>query len=195
MELVYSILIAFLTFSLGVVSASYGAQVGKSFETRKEILEKMRDWVDTVLLHVNSEYQKELLGKSPIDEQKSNELRVKRLTENIRWIAIAEGLRSKDLLLAMENFIDAVKRFDMPHTNNSQNTKDKQQKQQFESIAKVESMAQQLHIVITHESVHVPFWLISAYERPRPNSKRKIMIWTTIGIVVVAVVSYIIFIR
>jgi hypothetical protein len=192
MELLASILVALLTFSLGVISTSYGAQIGKSFETRKEILEKMRDWIDTVLLHINSEYQKDILGKSPLDEQKSNELRVKRLTENIRWVAVAEGLRSKQLLIGMEQFISAVKNFDMPHTNGSV---DEIKKLRFDAVDKAEKTAQQLHIIITHESTRVPFWLIPAYERPKPKSKWEITFWILGGVVIVIIMGYVIFIR
>jgi hypothetical protein len=195
MELVASIFIALLTFSLGVISASYGAQISKSFETRKEVLEKMRDWIDIVLLHVNAEYQRDVLGKSPIDEQKSIELRVKRLTENIRWIAIAEGLRSKQLLIGMEQFINAVKSFDIPYGSDSVKNQDEHNKLRFNAIEKVERAAQKLHVAITHESVHVPFWLIPAYERPKSQPKWRILLWILGCVALVLILSYVIFLR
>lgn len=167
-------IIAFVTFCLGVVSAAYGAQIGKSFEARKELLEKMRDWIDEILLELNTLYLQEVSKKAV--EWQGNRLGFG--VHWIRWVGIVKGLRSSRLLVATNDFIMAVKDFNKRYDaiEKSQDDNLKRKHDLLSLIDAVESRAQVLHATITEESVQVPFWLVRPYWRLNSTVKRVALI-------------------
>jgi hypothetical protein len=179
-------LIAFMTFCLGVVSAAYGVQIGKSFEARKETLEKMREWVDEILLQLNCLYRDEIREKrTPVDwEQNHLSLQIHR----IRWKGIVKGIHSSRLSLAMEDFILAVQEFNKRYDVVDKTLVDQSRRKNdlLSLIGVAESKAETLHDAITRESIQIPFWLQLQYLKPKSNAKWIITVLMCIILLLVA---------
>lgn len=167
---------ALVTFSLGIISAAYGVQIGKSLESRKELLEKMRDWIDEILLEISALYTQEILDERKVVDGQGNRLAFG--IHQIRWIGIVQGLRSSRLLLAANEFLDAVKEFDKKYDAAEKLRDDnlKRKEDLFLLVSSVVEKARILHDAITRESVQTPFWLVRPYWRLSPAVKWMILI-------------------
>jgi hypothetical protein len=179
-------IIAFVTFCLGVVSAAYGAQIGKSYEARKELLEKMRDWIDEILLELSTLYSQEISEKKKIVDRTDNRLGFG--VHWVRWVGIVKGLSSARLLVATNDFIAAVKDFNKRYDaiEKSQDDNLKRKRDLLSLVDAVENRAQVLHAAITQESIQIPFWLARPYWKLSPAVKRATLIVIFIIILLVA---------
>lgn len=98
--------ITIMSFILGVMATSFGTNLGKSLETRKELLMKMAKWVEEVVFRVG--YFMKIM---PFEEWTEDEKRTyyRLVIEGMTWTALAETkyFGDKKLIKEVNEFISA----------------------------------------------------------------------------------------
>jgi hypothetical protein len=167
MGLLGSIFISIMTFVLGIIASSYGAQVGKAIETRRDLLEKMREWVDLLVTYIHSLHQEILLSRSIWSEAELAEIKKAKISSSQRWLGVAQSLGSIRLFEAVERFTAAVMKFESYYSlqNKPDALTESRGHEGLEEIKilmdEVNASAQHLHAVITQEAIRgLPGWLV-----------------------------------
>jgi len=118
MDLIQGALLAFLAFTLGLISSIIGARAGRAIDVRRDLLEELRDWADSSL---------ELLGTRAImsyekthgmftEEEiiESRALSKWRVITKARWVGMtrASKIGSAKLISAVEALLREIDKFE-----------------------------------------------------------------------------------
>ncbi len=161
MTLISAVFLSLLSFLFGLAASAYGSYVSKAIEARKELLEKMRDWIDSNILYITAVNEKYELPNSLWSDNALFELKRKSETSAQRWLGVAQSIGSPKMYNAIREFVGSIVIFEARHLSlNKGNRLPDEIELLSKAFDEFISKAQDLHAIITEEGVRgFPEWL------------------------------------
>jgi len=158
-----AILLSLISFIFGMVASAYGSFVSQSIESRRDLLEKMRDWVDTNVAYLTALSEKATLSNSTWSDEALAALKRKSTTSSQRWLGVAKSMGSANLYNIVNEFVGTIIIFEARHLSlgeTKQSTLLEEDSQLIKAFNEFESKARLLHEAITEETMRgFPSWL------------------------------------
>jgi hypothetical protein len=161
MTFISAVFLSLLSFLFGLAASAYGSYVGKAIEARKELLEKMRDWIDSNIFYITATNEKYTLPNSLWSDDALFDLKRKSETSAQRWLGVAQSIGSPKMYNAIREFIGSIVIFEVRHLSlNKGNHLPDEMELLSNSFNEFVLKAQDLHATITEEGVRgFPEWL------------------------------------
>ncbi len=161
MTFVSAVFLSILSFLFGLIASAYGSYVGKAIEARKELLEKMRDWVDANISYITAVNEKNTLPTSLWSDNTIFDLKQKSQISVQRWLGVAQSIGSSKMFNAIREFVGSSIVFEARLLSSSKGSRLPDEMETLsKSYDEFISKAQCLHAIITEEGVRgFPEWL------------------------------------
>jgi hypothetical protein len=161
MTFISALFLSLLSFLFGLAASAYGSYAGKAIEARKELLEKMRDWIDANISYITAANEKYTLPASLWSDNAIFDLKQKSQTSVQRWLGVAQSIGSPKMYNAIREFVGSSIVFETRLLSMSKgNRLPNETKILSESYDEFVSKAQELHAIITEEGARgFPKWL------------------------------------
>jgi len=155
MNILGGLILAIMSFLLGLIASAYGARVGRAMEARKEILNQIGEWVDKSLEEAHYHYQQVLGASDRIwSDEEQREFFKLRTAMGARMLGLARAIANEDLSSSIQDFMKSVLDFESVYKRTAPTDvlKDKRKIQGLRSALNgVDDEAEYLYSVIGNE--------------------------------------------